>query len=134
MPAHPAELMRAFEARDLDPSAFSHGDHVAVAYEMLCKYDFLDAVANYGKSLNAIATSAGAPKKFNTTITVAFMGLIAERMNATSCTGFQDFISQNEDLLSKDILARWYSPERLKSGLSRKVFLLPDPTKDVRDD
>ena len=98
---------------------------------MLRKYDFLDAVANYGKSLNAIATNAGAPEKFNTTITVAFMGLIAERMNATSCTGFQDFISQNKDLLSKDVLAQWYSPERLKTALSRKVFLMPRPLKDV---
>ncbi|TQV82036.1 hypothetical protein [Denitrobaculum tricleocarpae] len=126
MSTRSSELVRAFEARDLDPVAFGHGDHVAVAYEMLRKYDFLNALVNYSKSLDAIATRAGAPDKFNTTITVAFMGLIAERMSSSHCTGYEDFISQNEDLLSKDLLAKWYSPERLKSDLSRKTFLLPD--------
>lgn len=126
MTARTAELTRSFEARDLDPAAFRHGDHVAVAYEMLRRYDFLNATAKYGASLNAIATKAGAADKYNTTITVAFMSLIAERIDRDDCADYDDFIAENPDLLSKDILKAWYSPERLKSPLARSTFLMPD--------
>lgn len=126
MVAHTADLTRSFEARDLDPVNFRHGDHVAVAYEMLRRYKFMDATTRYGESLNAIATKASAADKFNTTITVAFMSLIAERMRQSDCTDYSSFITQNSDLLSKDVLKAWYSSERLQSPLAREVFLLPD--------
>lgn len=126
MTARTAELTRSFEAENLDPGAFRHSDHVAVAYEMLRRYGFMNAAARYGTSLHAIATKAGAPDKFNATITIAFMSLIAERMDQADCTDYDDFIAQNSDLLSKDVLKAWYSPERLESPLARNTFLMPD--------
>ena len=47
-------------------------------------------------------------------------------MDATRQDSFEAFIAQNRDLLSNDLLAKWYSPERLKSDLARSVFLMPD--------
>ena len=120
------ELARSFEKCDIDAGAFGHMDHVGVAYEMLRRYDFIDASARYSRSINTIATSAGAADKFNTTITLAFLSLIAERMNTTHYNSFDDFIEQNQDLLSAKVLAKWYSPERLGSDLARTVFLMPD--------
>ena len=121
-----AELTRSFEARELDAGAFRHRDHVGVAYEMLRSYDFVAATAKYAESIESIATKAGVPDKFNATITFAFLSLIAERMGTTEHSNYDDFISQNQDLMSKDILAKWYSPERLRSDLARNVFLMPD--------
>ena len=126
MSAGYAELASAFEAQDLDPANFRHADHIGVAYELLRKYDFLQATARYGESLNAIATKAGAAEKFNTTITVAFMSLIAERMSLGTAENSDDFIAHNPDLLSRDVLKTRYSAERLKSDLARQVFLMPD--------
>lgn len=120
------ELARAFESYDIDASTFGHIDHVGVAYEMLRSYDFLNASARYAECINTIATRAGASRKFNTTITLAFLSLIAERMEATCHDTFDDFIAQNQELLSGDLLAKWYSPERLGSNLARTVFLMPD--------
>ena len=124
------ELTQSFEARSLDASSFTHRDHVAVAYELLRKYDFIDATTRYARCLSEIAAKAGATRKYNTTITFAFMGLIAERMDAGRHDGFEDFIASNPDLLAKDPLASWYSPERLNNDLARKVFLLPDVTRN----
>ena len=45
MSMDPTELTRAFEANEINPSVFRHSDHVAVAYEMLSKYDFAHAAA-----------------------------------------------------------------------------------------
>ena len=120
------ELARAFESCDIDAGTFGHIDHVGVAYEMLRNDDFLNASVRYAECINTIATNAGASRKFNTTITLAFLSLIAERMEATRHDTFDDFIAQNPDLLSSDVLAKWYSPERLGSDLARTVFLMPD--------
>lgn len=121
-----AALTRSFEAQNIDASAFRHRDHVGVAYEMLRNYDFMDATNRYAANIKSIAAKAGVPDKFNATITIAFLSLIAERMGATEHAGYDDFISRNPDLLSKDVLQKWYSPERLGSELARAVFLMPD--------
>ncbi|MBL4756639.1 MAG: hypothetical protein JKY32_03045 [Rhizobiales bacterium] len=73
-----------------------------------------------------MATKAGAPKKFNLTITIAFMSLIAERMAACDHEGYEDFMSLNLDLMAKDLLEKQYTPTRLYSDLARSVFLMPD--------
>ena len=124
-----AELLRAFEARDLDAGAFRHLEHVGVAYEMLRKYDFMEATVRYAENIRTIAAKAGVPGKFNTTITFAFLSLIAERMRTTRHSDYDDFIAQNQDLMSKDLLRKWYSPERLQSDLARTVFLMPDANR-----
>lgn len=121
-----AALTRLFEARELDASTFGHRDHVGVAYEMLRNGDFVDVAARYADAIRFMATSAGAPDKFHVTVTIAFLGLVAERMATTPHADFDEFIARNQDLLSKRVLERWYGPERLRSELARKVFLLPD--------
>ena len=120
------ELARAFESGDINVAGFGHIDHVGVAYQMLGDNDFLDASVKYSRSINTIATKAGHAQKFNVTITMAFLSLIAERMSVTHHNSFDTFIAKNEDLLSADLLSKWYSLERLRSDLARAVFLLPD--------
>ena len=129
MSARTQELARSFEARELDPGAFPHRDHVGVAYEMLRSYDFMEASARYAEGLRVLAARAGAPDKFNATITLAFLSLIAERMRTTEHADYDGFIVRNPDLLSKDVLQKWYAPARLRSDLARSVFLLPDPPR-----
>jgi hypothetical protein len=121
-----AALTRSFEARELDTSTFGHRDHVGVAYEMLRSGDFVDVAARYADTIRFMATRAGAPDKFHVTITIAFLSLVAERMATTRHADFDDFIACNPDLLSKHVLQRWYSSERLGSDLARNVLLLPE--------
>lgn len=126
-----SELTRSFEAHELHNASFHHADHVQVAHDLLCKYDFIDAVAIYAKGIRTLATKAGAPQKFNTTITYAFMGLIAERMATARLSDFASFVSENPDLLSKNALGKWYTSERLQSDLAPKIFLLPTAPGDT---
>ncbi len=127
MPPRISELTRAFEAGTLDPSKFSHADHVAVAYNMLNVYDFLEASSRYAATIRALADKAGAPRKFNTTVTVAFLSLIAERMAKGQYVSYDDFIADNADLTSRKVLEAWYSSARLDCDMARTIFLLPDP-------
>lgn len=121
-----AALVDAFVARRLDNRAFHHRDHVVVAYELLRRSDFVTATARYADTIRELAKAAGAPEKYNATITFAFMSLIAERMATTEHADADDFIAGNPDLLSGQPLNRWYAPERLRSDLARRVFLLPE--------
>lgn len=121
-----SEFLSSFERCDIDAKAFGHVDHIGVGYEMLRKYEFLDACLKYSNCINSIATKAGAADKFNVTITLAFLSLIAERMQSSSYASFDSFIDENSDLLSGNPLAKWYTKERLGSELAQLVFLMPD--------
>jgi len=125
MNAESGELTRRFEARTLDAAAFGHREHVQVAWEMLRRYDFLDAVARYANGIRAIANEAGVPDKFNLTITLAFMSLIAERAQVAEYDRFEEFLAANDDLLRRDVLRQWYTDDQLGSELARTLFLLP---------
>jgi hypothetical protein len=120
-----SELLTQFEDLTVDPAEFGHRQHVQVAFEMLHKYEYVEACAKYANTINTIATNAGAPEKFNVTITFAFLSLIAERIYASNASSFEEFLAQNEDLLSKGVLEQWYSSQQLESDFARTHFLLP---------
>ncbi len=120
------EMTKSFKALELDPSNFGHVDHVGVAYEILKTHEFLEGVGIYSNSIREIAARAGAAKKFNVTITMVFLSLIAERMEMTDHTDFEEFIAKNADLLTTDLMAGWYSDHRIKGDLARKIFVMPD--------
>ncbi len=120
------DLARAFEAQEIEPADFRHADHIRVAFEMLKSYDFVDASARYAANIRALALRAGAPGKFNATITFAFMSIIAERMSMGDHHGGDSFLAGNPDLMEKGLLDAWYSADRLNSDAARQMFLLPD--------
>ena len=119
-------VAQAFEAGTVDAATFHHVEHVRVAFDLLHKYDFIDGAAIYARGLRTIASKAGVPQKFNLTITYAFMSLIAERLAQAPGGTFAQFVDANSDLMSKDVLARWYKTDRLLTETARSVFLLPD--------
>jgi len=120
------DLTDSFEAGTLTPEGFTHVDHIGVACQMLQRYDFLDAAQRYGCALRNLAARAGAPDKFNVTITLAFLGLLSERMAETAHRTFAEFLEKNPDLTSKTLMATWYSDRRIASSAARQRFLMPD--------
>jgi hypothetical protein len=115
--------LEAFEAGGLDPSSFSHRAHIEMAVAMLARTDFLDAARRYQKGVESLALKAGAQEKANLTVTLAFLSIIAERIENTERSG--DFLLANPDLLDSRLLLRLYDSKRLASPLARRVFLLP---------
>ncbi len=120
------KLSQEFEALQIESRNFGQAQHVQVAYELLKAHSFVDATLRCANTIAAMAERAGVPEKLNTTITIAFMGLIAERMEQTPHLDFEAFAALNPDLFDKAVLARWYSHERLHSPAARAAFLLPD--------
>ncbi len=106
---------------------FHHADHVRMAFEILKRHDFLDAAKAYAAGLKQIAARGGQPSAFHTTITVAFLSLVAERM--AQHEDYPSFAAANPDLLDKRVLARWYPSARLQSEIARATFILPEPQR-----
>ena len=119
--------LERFLRSDIDPATFPHREHVRVAFEMLKRHDFPETVLHYSRTLRAMAARVGRPEAFHQTVTIAFLSLIAERMESAGATDFAAFAQANPDLLEKSLLRRWYGAERLNSALARRTFLLPDP-------
>lgn len=120
------ELLR-FVRAEIPAADFPHREHVRMAFEMLRRHDFPETVLHYSRALRSMAEKAGKPQAFHQTVTIAFLSLIAERMEAASTDDFAAFVRANPDLLEKAVLSRWYRPERLASAAARRTFLLPDP-------
>lgn len=109
----------------LDPAGFSHRDHVGVAVAALRQHSFFEAMLVVAAGLQAMTQRAGVPEKFNATVTMASMSLIAERLEMTPCGSIDDFIERHADLLSPSLLRNAYPDERWTSDLARRIGLLP---------
>jgi len=119
-----ADLER-FVRGEIDPGMFPHEQHVRMGFEILRRHDFAETVHLYSRALRTMAERAMKPQAFHQTITIAFLSLIAERMQ-TGESAFADFAARNPDLLEKSILSRWYGAERLATDIARRIFVLPD--------
>jgi hypothetical protein len=122
------EFIRCFENDALPADSFHHADHVRLAFAYLCQYPVLQALEKFASALKRFATAHGKPKLYNETITCAYFFLIRERMVRAGGVDWEEFASQNPELLVwKDgILSRYYHEATLKSDLARSVFVLPD--------
>ena len=112
---------------EIDATGFPHREHVRMAFAMLQRYDFAESVLLYSRALRAMAARAGKPQAFHQTVTIAFLSLIAERLEGGQWDDLSAFTRDNPDLLDKSTVARWYRPERLASEHARRTFLLPEP-------
>ena len=119
--------LRALETGALDPAMFPHPDHVRLAYEMLGRHSFGEAVTRFSRGLRLLAAKAGRPEAYHETITVAFLAVIGERRARAKDAGWNEFKINNSDLLDKRCLDRWYDADYLRSDLARKTFCLPTP-------
>lgn len=116
-------LLEAFESGEIDPAAFRHRAHVEVAAAMLSRTDFLSAAQRYQRGVERLAERVGAPDKTNVTITLAFLAIIAERLERAPA---DDLLDASPDLMDSAILHSWYTPARLALPAARIRFLMPD--------
>ena len=119
--------LERFVRGDIAAAGFPHREHVRMAFEMLRRHDFAETTWHFSRALRSMAQRAGKPHAFHQTVTIAFLSLIAERMDGGERRDFAAFERANPDLFEKGMLKRWYRPERLASESARRTFLLPEP-------
>lgn len=93
------ELVAAFESTELQD--FPHAAHVRVAWWYLRRYPYPEALDRFTIALKRFAASKGVPDKYDEGITVAYMSLIAARLEAARELSWEAFIAANADLLTR---------------------------------
>jgi hypothetical protein len=118
--------LERFVRGEIDAAGFPHREHVRMAFEMLKRHDFAETVWHFSRTLRAMAARAGKPQAFHQTVTIAFLALIAERMERSGAMDFAAFVGAHPEMLDKTALGRWYRPEQLASEIARRTFVLPE--------
>jgi len=124
------ELVTAVESLSLPLQAFTHAEHVHLAWACLRRWPLLDALREFRRLLIAFATHHGKPVLYHETVTFAYLLLVFERMARTpALTDWNAFSREHADLLSwrDGPFFRYYAPGILSDAKARAAFVLPEP-------
>ncbi|MEM9553931.1 MAG: hypothetical protein AAGC60_06715 [Acidobacteriota bacterium] len=95
------ELLDGLDAVTLDPTTFDHRAHVRVAWAALRDGPSLDAAsARVERGLQALATGAGAPDKYDAELTRTWMRRVDEALGRCSSSSWDEFARVNPDLFA----------------------------------
>ena len=119
--------LERFVRGESDAGSFPHREHARMAFEMLRRHDFAETAWLYSRALRLMTARVGKPEAFNQTTTIAFLSLIAERMERGGAPDFAAFVRAHPEMLDKRALSRWYRPEQLATEIARRTFVLPEP-------
>ena len=117
------ELVRRFEAADLDP--FPHALHVRTAWCYLRRDPLPIALGRFRGALRRFAAAKGKPERYHETITIAFVLLVADRRRADE--PWEAFAARNPGLLEWPCraLLELYPGGVLDTPGAREVFVAP---------
>ena len=123
------ELFEAFHEGTLSPEGFDHRQHVRLAWVCLRRRPLSRVLEGFRGGLERLADHAGQPGLYHQTITWTYLLLVAEAMERSGREAtWEDFTAAHPKLLAppKELLASYYRPETLNSGLARRSFVFPD--------
>jgi hypothetical protein len=119
------EFLAAFEAVAFARPEWTHEAHVRMAWAYLSRLPFAEALHKVRTGIQKLNAKIGSPDGYHETITVAFVRVIASRMEGGDYPAFRE---RNPDLLDRTLAAllHHYTKDRLHSAEARRQFIEPD--------
>ncbi|MEU6064506.1 MULTISPECIES: hypothetical protein [Streptomyces] len=105
---------------------FGHRQHVHLTWLAVRRYGTEAAVDLVSDGIQRTARYAGAPQKYNATVSRAWVELVGHHANQPDTTDFDTFTDQHPALLDKKLLTRFYQPSTLAGALARTSWVEPD--------
>lgn len=126
--ADDAAFLAALEAATLPPAHFDHRGHLRAAFLYLRREDFPGACVAMKRAIRTFAASLGKSGLYHETLTIAYLALIAERLDEEPAElGFDDFLRRYPELEDRAFLERYYPRGSLDAPETRRTFVLPRP-------
>lgn len=121
-------FVAAFESASLAPDAFSHRDHLRLAYIYLSDADVDTATDRMRTALRRFLRHHGVGEtKYHETMTRAWILAVRHFLEKTAATRCADeFIDAHPEMLDPAIMLTHYSANRLFSDAARANFIEPD--------
>jgi hypothetical protein len=124
------ELVEGFEAASL--SSFPHAEHVRLTIVYLSRHGREETVRRLFEGLRRFAAAKGVPEKFHVTMTRAWIELVEDaRRRHPEARDPASLVMACPELLNRDALLQFYSPERLKTAEAREGWVPPDRASPI---
>jgi len=120
------EFLDAFESCRLPNELFHHRDHLRLAWIYLQRDGASAAALRVAASIRRYAAHHGKSDKYHETVTAAWLRLLAESADRVRPANFDELLDACPELLDKNTLQHYYSPELLASEAARVQFVPPD--------
>ena len=105
---------------------FGHRQHVHLTWLAVRRCGTAAAVRLVSDGIQGIARYAGAPQKYNATVSRAWVELVGHHAGQTATADFGTFAGQHPALLNKRLLSHFYSSSTLASIAARTSWVEPD--------
>jgi hypothetical protein len=105
---------------------FGHRQHIHLTWLAVRRYGTPAAAELISDGIKQTATYAGAPQKYNATVTRAWVELVGHHTVHSDADVFDSFATQNAALLDKKLLTRFYRSSTLASDSARTRWVEPD--------
>ena len=111
---------------------FGHRDHVHLAFLAVRRYGTAEAAERIGRWLRHLTAYAGAPQKYNATVTWAWTEIVGHHLardqadSGAASVDFDSFAARHPRLLDKRLLRGHYSSSVLASARARTTWVEPD--------
>ena len=105
---------------------FGHREHVRLTWLAVRRCGTAGAVELVSDGIQRTARYAGAPQKYNATVSRAWVELTAYHMAEAPDESFDELVRRNPGLLDKRLLRRFYSSRTLASPAARTGWVEPD--------
>lgn len=122
------EFVAQFENCSLNPALFSHEAHIRLAWIYIVKYGKDKAEERIQKYLKAFVKHVGATDKYNVTLTIAAIKIVAHFSNESDKNNFSEFILEYPKLNTsfKELVSTHYGINIYNSKLAKKKYIKPD--------
>lgn len=105
---------------------FAHRQHVHLTYLAVRRFGTAAAIGLVSNGIQGIARYAGAPQKYNSTVSRAWVELVGHHAEHSDAVDFDTFAEDNVALLDKRLLTRFYRPATLAGAAARTGWVRPD--------
>lgn len=129
-PDDDAAFVEAFRAGEIVPSDFDHRAHLRAAIGLLGRLPFLEACIAMRDGLGHVARRAGKPALYHETLTIAFMALVAERVDGRAASHWASIVDAHPELFDRGLVGRYYRAETLASPAARRRFVMGDARQE----
>lgn len=126
MPTDPERFAELMTQASAHRPRFGHREHVHLSWLAVRRYGTTDACRLVSDGIQRTARYAGAPQKYNCTVSRAWIELIAYHVAEHDVADFDVFTAHNPALLDKRLLLRFYEPSTLASPAARTDWVEPD--------
>ena len=105
---------------------FGHRQHVHLTWLAVRRYGTSAAIALVSDGIQATARYAGAPQKYNATVSRAWVELVGHHADHSNAADFDAFADRCPALLDKKLLTRFYRSTTLATDAARTGWVEPD--------